>query len=60
MIVFLLCASDENRALFWGGEFTCFVYFFKGNALYQRTDNGCLTQPGFLGTYEDHIQDVTV
>lgn len=63
MVVFtVLCATDEIRA-FWRvclfvGVF--FIIIFGWNALYYSTDNGSLTQPGFLGTYEDPIQDVTV
>lgn len=56
----LLRATDENRA-FWC--VCCFVcLFFGGNAvLYHGTDNASLTRlPGFLGTYEEPLQDVTV
>lgn len=52
---FLLRAPDENRA-FWR---VCFSFFGR-DVLYHSTDNGSLTQSGFLGTYEDPIQDVTV
>lgn len=55
----LLRAPDENRAFFFFGVFVCFL-FLGGNVLYHSTDNGSLTQSGFLGTYEDPIQDVTV
>lgn len=34
--------------------------FFGGNALYHGTDNASLTRSGFLGTYEEPLQDVTV
>lgn len=44
---------------FFFGVFVCFL-FLGGNVLYHSTDNGSLTQSGFLGTYEDPIQDVTV
>lgn len=33
---------------------------FGGDALYHCTDNGSLTRAGFLGTYEELIQDVTI
>lgn len=52
--VFLLRATDEHRA------FLCVCLFWGGDALYHSTDNGSLTQSGFLGTYEDPLQDVTV
>lgn len=55
MVVFtVLCATD--LFVCWG----VFFIIFGWNALYYSTDNGSLTQPGFLGTYEDRIQDVTV
>lgn len=50
---FLLCATDDSQA-FW-----C-VLFFGGNVLYYSKDNEHLTRSGFLGTYVDPTQDVTV
>lgn len=41
------------------GVFVCF-FIFGGNDLHHSTDNRSLTQCGFLGTYEDPNQDVTV
>lgn len=58
--IFLLLATDENPS-FWRG---CLVFvwgfFVGGDVLYNYKDNGSLTQSGFLGTYVDLIQDVTV
>lgn len=44
---------DENCGVF----VSCFI---GRHVLYHSTDNGSLTQSGFLGTYEDTVQDVTV
>lgn len=49
----ILRATDE-RGLFWC---VCLYLGFEGDALYHSTDTGSLTLCGFLGTYEDTIQD---
>lgn len=41
------------------GVFVCFL-FIGGDVLHHYKDNGSLIQSGFLGTYVDLIQDVTV
>lgn len=52
----ILRATDEHR-VFWC---VCLHFGFEGDALYHSTDTGSLILSGFLGTYEDTIQDDTV
>lgn len=52
----ILRATDEHRVCCC----VCLYIAFEGDALYHSTDTGSLTLSGFLGTYEDTIQDDTV
>lgn len=56
---FLLRATDENRA-FLACLSGFYFFFFGGNVLHHSADNDSLTQSGFLGTYDDPVQDVKV